>query len=925
MMEEDDAVMATVNTYVEEWKKVLSVKDEELSVYRQMIQDLKEKLRVAQLDLDKNNIMDLQQALQERDEQVKTLTEQVVQYTREMEQQSQFLDGLKTSTQKDQGRASAVQQRKVEELKSKLKAAESRAAEEEEAAKLAEAHAEEKDKALIEALKRLSQLVSGNYDLEAAIAEIKECKHQIGVRDCEAESLTKEINQLSMKINQLVDENEHFRERLGLEPEQEVDLSEFRRAKELRQRQYKAENQVLTKEIEQLEQERLELKIKLRCLAKEKGLSLSASELEQDFRLCSRYAELRRRNEFLEQTIDQKEREVNLHKAECDVRLRELSQVKHDLQVALTEVLTTNEERSRTSQAHQREQVAAGNLRQQLLDAEEKINQLEREVKLLRRAGSAEMSLRPLTLPNDLEPSSAETISSLNEYAVRLLQELNNREELNRKLVVNLEEHREKLSVIAHQQGLLYREHISEKADWEKRMKTSQKKLEEEKLQWGQRLKEKEDALAKAEEIIACKDKLILDGLSAQISASADGADLLAGVMKVAEGPSHFAAVIRSAEENVKDLQEALHKKELLLKTYDQKLARASQEQEHMMRTHHEELGRLQEQVQSQTQQILDLHKQIAKKPVESFQTAAGPMGRFLKEVAALKEAVTERDILVSSITDKLNQAKTELERQKISQETQAKNHAEEISRLEEDHAAQVNAAVARCEDQRRLLKHSDKKTKDLQDELAAQKEANNTMRKVVEDQKNLLARREKHVKSLCKALQELRAEMVASAEKKPPAPTAPGKGGVHKQTRELQAQVKDLNEKLQAARESARSARSKEKSLKGELDRLTSDLQTCKRERKRLQDERKERQKEMQELQRRNSTFKSALQLSQADKMTIDNLQRKVRRLESQLRNRAGDKEPKGGEDEGRAATSENMNLTSTFVQCYSVRYTSK
>lgn len=58
------------------------------------------------------------------------------------------------------GRTSAVQQRKVEELKSKLKAAERRAAEAEEAAKLAEAHAEEKDKALVEALKRLSQLVS---------------------------------------------------------------------------------------------------------------------------------------------------------------------------------------------------------------------------------------------------------------------------------------------------------------------------------------------------------------------------------------------------------------------------------------------------------------------------------------------------------------------------------------------------------------------------------------------------------------------------------------------------------------------------------------------------------------------------------------------------------------------------------------------
>lgn len=37
------------------------------------------------------------------------------------------------------------------------------------------------------------------------------------------------------------------------------------------------------------------------------------------------------------------------------------------------------------------------------------------------------------------------------------------------------------------------------------------------------------------------------------------------------------------------------------------------QEREYMMRTHHEELGRLQDQLHSQAQQILDLHKQIAK------------------------------------------------------------------------------------------------------------------------------------------------------------------------------------------------------------------------------------------------------------------------------------------------------------------------
>lgn len=57
------------------------------------------------------------------------------------------------------------------------------------------------------------------------------------------------------------------------------------------------------------------------------------------------------------------------------------------------------------------------------------------------------------------------------------------------------------------------------------------------------------------------------------------------------------------------------------------------------------------------------------------------PAGKHLEQLVELKQTVTEQDIFLSSITEKLNLTMMELENQKVLNETQAKEHAEATAR----------------------------------------------------------------------------------------------------------------------------------------------------------------------------------------------------------------------------------------------------
>uniref|UniRef100_A0A8C9QDE5 Centrosomal protein 290 n=1 Tax=Spermophilus dauricus TaxID=99837 RepID=A0A8C9QDE5_SPEDA len=360
--EEDDPIMVAVNAKVEEWKLILSSKDDEIIEYQQMLHNLKEKLKNAQLDADKSNIMALQQGIQDRDSQIKMLTEQVEQYTKEMEKNTFIIEDLRNELQRNKGASSLSQQNHFMKIQSKVQILEEKTKEAERTAELAEADAREKDKELVETLKRLKDYESGVYGLEDAVVEIKNCKNQIKIRDREIEELTKEINKLELKINDFLDENEELRERVGLEPKTMIDLTEFRNSKRLKQQQYRAENQILLKEIESLEEERLNLKKKIRQMAQERGKRSAISELtiedlnqtedlsqgdsigerKLNFVSLKNMSETQSKNEFLSRELIEKERDLERSKTVINKfqnKLKELAEENKQLEEGMKEIL----------------------------------------------------------------------------------------------------------------------------------------------------------------------------------------------------------------------------------------------------------------------------------------------------------------------------------------------------------------------------------------------------------------------------------------------------------------------------------------------------------------------------------------------------------------------------------------------------------
>nr|XP_025737017.1 centrosomal protein of 290 kDa isoform X3 [Callorhinus ursinus] len=420
-----------------------------------------------------------------------------------------------------------------------------------------------------------------------------------------------------------------------------------------------------------------------------------------------------------------------------------------------------------------------------------------------------------------------------------------------------------------------------------------------------EKLKEKESALRLAEQNILSRDQVINE-LRLRLPATAEREKLIAELgRKEIEPKSHHT--LKIAQQTIANMQARLNQKEEVLKKYQHLLEKAREEQREIVKKHEEDLHILHHKLELQSDSSLNKFKQTAWDLIKQSPTPV-PTNKHFIRLAEMEQTVAEQDDSLSSLLVKLKKVSQDLERQKEITELKIKEFENIKLRLQENHADEVKKVKAEVEDLRCLLAHSQKESQSLKSELQAQKEANSrapttTMRNLVERLKSQLALKEKQQKALSRALLELRAEMTAAAEERIISATSQKEANLNVQqivdrhTKELKSQIDDLSENLLKLKEALKTSKNRENSLTDNLNDLTNELQKKQKAYNKMLREKDGIDQENDELKRQIKRLTSGLQgkpLIDNKQSLIEELQKKIKKLESQVERKVDEAEIK-------------------------------
>ena len=179
-------------------------------------------------------------------------------------------------------------QRSLINLRQELFEANSKISDLEEQVHEAEESAKDKSEELSDAIAKLRQYEVGEYGLKDAVQEIQDFKKATKARDKQIDELVNQANTLQYENGELLEENSELREKLGLDKrDRNLKKNDSSEAKTsiIQKNQDKALLQVMQREIERLEEERIQLKTDNRKLAQQLGqraakLGLDSNDLQ---------------------------------------------------------------------------------------------------------------------------------------------------------------------------------------------------------------------------------------------------------------------------------------------------------------------------------------------------------------------------------------------------------------------------------------------------------------------------------------------------------------------------------------------------------------------------------------------------------------------------------------------------------------------
>ncbi|KFQ12520.1 Centrosomal protein of 290 kDa, partial [Leptosomus discolor] len=425
-----------------------------------------------------------------------------------------------------------------------------------------------------------------------------------------------------------------------------------------------------------------------------------------------------------------------------------------------------------------------------------------------------------------------------------------------------------------------------------------------------EKLKEKETALWKAEQNVLSRDKVINE-LRLRLPETSEREKIMAELGKQEDDPEYHHAV-KIAHQTIANMQARLNQKEEVLKKYQCLLAKAREEQEEIAKKHEEDLRVLHQKLNFHTDNSLNKFKQTALELVKKTSLSLSNSKHFLR-LAEMEQTVAEQDNSLASLVGKLKKTSFDLEKQKQITLMKIKEFETIRAQLQEKHTVDVEQLKDEANELRKVLSQTEKELANVKAELEVQKEANNraptaTLKNLVEQLKSELAVKEKQQKALSKALLELRAEMTANAEQQIISAASQKEAYmniqeiVDRQTKGLMTQIEELNNQIRKLTDNLKISKTRESSLSDERDELNQELQRKQKAFAKMLREKNEMEKENEELKKRIRRLSSSVQVegifknTKADEQNlIDALQKKNKKLESELEKKCEETEKKG------------------------------